>query len=139
MFPFLRLICFWACLLMAGVAVAAAPVSQDTALDGVTFRGQAGEQGKGDHHEEEIRFEGGLFRSPRCEKWGFQPARYTVKKEGDFYHFAVTLPSSDRGTLEWKGTITGNAATATFRWLHKRWYWNIDREYWFKGTRVGDK
>lgn len=138
MFPFLRLICFWACLLMAGVA-AAAPAPQDSALDGLTFKGQAGEQGKGEHHQDTITFEGGLLRAPNCENRGFRPSRYTVRKEGDSYHFAATLSSSDRGILEWTGTITGNVATATFRWLHKRWYWNIDRQYWFKGTLVAGK
>lgn len=138
MIPFLRLICFWTCLLAAGVA-GAASASQDSALDGLTFKGQAGEQGKSDHREDAIAFEGGLLRAHNCEKWGFRPARYTIKKEGDSYHFAATLQSPDKGILEWRGTITGNAATATFRWQHNRWYWNIDRRYWFKGTRVAGK
>lgn len=134
MYSFRRLICFWIFLVVAGVATAG-----DAALDGLKFTGRAGEQGKGDHHDETIGFEGGLFRSPRCEKWGFRPAHYTVKKEGDSYHFAATLTSSDRGTLEWRGTVKGGEATATFRWIEKRWYSNIDRQYWFKGTRVSDR
>lgn len=138
MLTLLRLICFCNCLLIAGMA-AAAPGPHDFALDGLKFKGQTGEQGKGDHHEDTITFEGGLFRSLDCENWGFGPARYTVKKEGDSYYFAATLPSANRGTLEWKGTITGDSATATFRWLHKRWYWNVDRHYWFKGTRAAGK
>lgn len=138
MFPFLRIICFWTCLLMAGVA-GAVPASQDSALDGLTFKGHAGEQGKGEHHEDAIAFEGGVLRAPNCEKRGFRPARYTIRKEGDSYHFAATLQSSDKGVLEWRGIITGNVVTATFRWLHNRWYWDIDRQYWFKGTRVAGK
>ena len=111
------------------------PESEHDALDGLQFKGETGEQGKGDHHEDTITFKDGQFRSLDCENWGFGPAPYSVKKEGDSYHFSATLLSTDRGRLEWKGTITGDTAQATFRWLHERWYWNIDRQYWFKGTR----
>jgi hypothetical protein len=124
-------------LLIASTAVFATDMSPSLrdALDGLQFRGETGEQGKGDHHEDTITFRDGQFRSLDCENWGFGPAPYSVKKEGDSYHFSATLLSPDRGRLEWKGTITGDTAKATFRWLHERWYWNIDRQYWFKGTR----
>lgn len=80
-----------------------------------------------------------MLRAANCEKRGFRPARYTTRKEGDSYHFVATLQSSDKGVLEWRGIITGNVVTATFRWLHNRWYWDIDRQYWFKGTHVAGK
>lgn len=112
-----------------------APTSKNDPLDGLQFKGETGEQGKGDHHEDTITFKDGQFRSLDCESWGFGPAPYSVKKEGDSYHFSATLLSPKRGRLEWKGTITGDAAEGNFRWLHKRWYWTIDRQYWFKGTR----
>lgn len=35
--------------------------------------------------------------------------------------------------MTWDGTIRGNVMDATMRWVQKRWYWNIDRVYWFKG------
>ncbi len=104
-------------------------------LDGTRFSGETGEQGKGDHHRDTITFENGQFRSLDCEGWGFAPAPYTAWKEGDTYYFDATLESADRGTLHWQGVITGDSAEATFRWLHKRWYWTIDRQYWFKGIR----
>jgi hypothetical protein len=104
-------------------------------LDGLQFKGKTGEQGKEEHHEDTIVFENGQFRSLDCESWGFGSAPYSVRKDGDSYHFKAALPSSDRGTLEWHGTITGDVATATFHWFHERWYWNIDRQYWFEGTR----
>lgn len=125
-------------LLLAAHAAAFAdegPTAKSNALDGLQFKGETGEQGKGDHHEDTITFKDGQFRSLDCENWGFGPAPYSVKKEGNSYRFSATLVSPDRGRLEWNGTITGDAAEATFRWLHERWYWNIDRRYWFKGIR----
>lgn len=105
------------------------------ALDGMKFVGETGEQGEKDHHPDTITFEGGKFRSTSCEGHGFGPAPYSVEKQGDTYKFTTTLVSSDTGTLEWKGTITGDTLKATFRWKHKRWFWNIERDYWYRGTR----
>lgn len=115
------------------------PTAKQMNLDGLQFKGKTGEQGKEVHHEDTIVFENGQFRSLDCESWGFGSAPYSVRKDGDSYHFKAALPSPDRGTLEWHGTITGDVATATFRWFHERWYWNIDRQYWFEGTRHSDQ
>ncbi len=138
MLPFARsiLVCLALALGSMGI-VPAADVSNPRrdALDGLQFQGETGEQGKGEHHEDTIAFKGGLFRSLDCETWGFGPAPYRVEKVGESYRFSATLVSPDRGRLEWQGTVTGDSANASFRWLHERWYWNIDRRYWFKGTR----
>jgi hypothetical protein len=112
------------------------PVSQQHALDGIQFSGVTGEQGKAEDHEDTISFKDGVFRSLDCEGWGFGSAPYRAEKVGDSYHFSATLLSPDRGRLEWRGTISGDKAEATFRWRHERWYWDIDRQYWFKGTRL---
>jgi hypothetical protein len=121
---------------VAFAADSQSPVStKHRALDGLRFEGTTGEIGKGDDHHDEITFEDGQFRSLDCENWGFGAAPYTVEKDGNSYHFSATLVSDNRGVLEWKGTVTGDTATGTFRWLHERWYWTIDRQYWFKGTR----
>lgn len=141
MYPSNRAITLGTALLISNIAVHAAdaPISKKGLLDGLRFQGQTGEQGKGDHHEDVITFDNGRFRSLDCENWGFGPAPYTATKEGDAYHFSATLRSDDRGTLGWRGTIRGDSAEARFRWLHERWYWTIDRQYWFKGTRQADR
>ena len=122
--------------MFANTTVFAAEISNpmSKALDGMQFVGQTGEQGKGDHHADTISFEEGIFSSTSCERFGFGPGPYSVVKQGDTYKFSATLVSSDTGTLEWQGTIIGNTADATFRWKHKRWFWTIDRDYWYKGT-----
>lgn len=137
LFPLFHLI--FVCSLLVSVNMSAFAVDdltrENKLLDGLQFQGLTGEQGKEDHHEDTITFQDGQFRSLDCEDWGFGPAPYSVKKIGNSYHFTTTLLSVDRGKLEWKGAITGDSAQADFRWLHKRWYWNIDRLYWFRGKR----
>ena len=52
---------------------------------------------------------------------------------GDGIRFRAETTSPKHGTMIWEGTIRGNVLDATARWIHKRWYWTIDRVYWFKG------
>jgi hypothetical protein len=123
-------------LLMAPIAFAAETTEAPSrALDGLEFVGETGEKGKGDHHADTISFEKGMFRSLDCEGYGFSSAPYSVVRNGDAFEFKATLFSEDLGRLEWSGTIKGKVATGTFRWKHKRWFWTIERNYWFKGTR----
>jgi hypothetical protein len=123
-------------LVVANVTASAAnpPNQTSKVLDGMVFVGETGEQGKNANNPDTISFEGGVFRSTSCSGHGFGPAPYNVVKQGESYKFSTTLVSSDTGTLEWTGTITGGQASATFRWKHKRWFWNIERDYWYKGT-----
>jgi hypothetical protein len=134
---FVRLIPLCVFLLVASANTRAADVPglRSGILDGQQFKGETGEHGKRNHHQDTITFKDGVFRSLDCENWGFGSAPYSARKEGDSYHFSATLLSPERGRLEWKGTITGDVAEGTFRWLHERWYWTIERHYWFKGTR----
>ncbi len=122
--------------ILANIAAFAADTSNpmSKALDGMEFVGETGEQGKKANNPDTISFEEGIFSSTSCERHGFGPAPYSVVKQGDTYKFSATLVSSDTGTLEWQGTIIGNTADATYRWKHKRWFWTIDRDYWYKGT-----
>ncbi|MCU7873056.1 MAG: hypothetical protein KZQ91_09965 [Candidatus Thiodiazotropha sp. (ex Lucinoma borealis)] len=137
MFPLIRpiFVCAFMVLFNAASFAANVLIPENNPLDGSQFHGLTGELGKGDHHKDTITFKNGQFRSLDCEDLGFEPAPYSVKKIGDSYHFTSTLLSTDRGKLEWEGSILGDNAEAKFRWLHKRWYWNIDRQYWFRGKR----
>jgi len=131
--PFL--LCVFLTVVSIAVPATELELSKQHDLDGMEFRGVTGEQGKGQDHEDTISFKDGVFRSLDCEDWGFGTAPYNVERVGDSYHFSAILLSSNRGRLEWRGTITGDTAEATFRWRHERWYWDIDRQYWFMGTR----
>lgn len=137
--PSVRNLCFWAFVLVASTAFAAEKVrTPSQALDGLQFEGETGEQGKGDHHPDTITFKGGMFRSLDCESYGFGPAPYSVVRKENVFEFKATLVSPDLGRLEWVGSISGDVATGTFRWKHKRLFWTIERNYWFKGTRRSD-
>lgn len=130
------LLCVFLTVVSIAAPASALELSKQHDLDGMQFKGFTGGQGKGQDHEDTISFNDGVFRSLDCEGWGFGSALYRVEKVDDSYHFSATLLSPKRGRLEWRGTITGDTAEATFRWRHERWYSDIDRQYWFKGTRV---
>ncbi len=135
---FLHLMLVGMIFMLANVTAFAVNASKPTSnvLDGMKFVGETGEEGKKANNPDTISFEGGVFRSSRCEVLGFGPGTYSVEKQGDTYKFTATLVSPDTGTLEWNGTITGNTVNGKIRWQHTRWLvWKIDRNYWYKGTR----
>ena len=105
------------------------------ALDGMRFVGPTGAAGKGADHEDVVVFADGMFRSAQCEKFGFGASSYTATDRDGVVHFTAATTSPTSGKLEWQGRIDGDSVEATFLWTKERWYWNIRREYWFKGSR----
>ncbi|OGP32820.1 MAG: hypothetical protein A2X88_07095 [Deltaproteobacteria bacterium GWC2_65_14] len=106
-------------------------------LDGKTFHVKAGEQGKGADHDDYLIFQDGMFTSSGCvESWNFRNAAYSATAEDGGIRFLAQLVSTTHGTLTWDGTVRGDAVDATARWVHEKWYWTIDREYWYRGSRV---
>ncbi len=105
------------------------------ALDGMRFVGPTGTAGNGPDHEDVVVFADGMFRSARCEEFGFGAATYTATNRDGVIHFTATMTSPTSGNLEWQGQIDGDSVEATFKWTKERWYWTIRREYWFKGSR----
>ena len=104
-------------------------------LDGMAFVGENGEVGKqlAEYEKEEIVFEGGMFTSVSCEPYNFASGPYNAKAiDGKIYFDAVT-ESPTHGKITWNGIIEGEDAEVTFVWTKERWYWDIRREYWFKG------
>ena len=102
-------------------------------LDGKTFVGQNGSKGKEADHPDEFVFAGGLFRSASCDDYGFGKGEYDASvKDGVIYFQAVTT-SPSHGRIQWQGKVDGDQLEATFIWTKERWYWDIRKEYWFKG------
>lgn len=109
---------------------------QNHLLDGMAFVGENGEVGKqlAEYEKEEIVFEDGMFTSVSCEPYNFSSGPYNAKAiDGKIYFDAVT-ESPTHGKISWNGVIEGEDATVSFVWTKERWYWDIRREYWFKGT-----
>ncbi len=117
-----------------GTDPAAKHVVASRVLDGKKFAGPGGAKGRKPHHNDELVFEDGMFRSAQCEKWGFGAGPYTATIQGDTVHFRAETTSPTQGNLVWQGKVRGDTLEATFLWTKERWYWTIRNEYWFKGT-----
>ena len=104
-------------------------------LDGMAFVGNNGEKGREldpDEHEE-IMFENGRFRSVSCAPYNFGDNEYSTTVVGNAIHFEAVTMSPSHGKIVWRGSVEGDTALVTFVWTKERWYWDIHREYWFKG------
>jgi hypothetical protein len=104
-------------------------------LDEKTFLVKSGEKGKeASHHNDYLIFRDGMFVSSDCgELLDFRESTYSATTEGDGIRFRAQSTSPTHGTMIWDGTVRGDVIDATARWIDKRWYWTIDRMYWFKG------
>lgn len=104
-------------------------------LDGKIFLVQSGEQGKdASHHDDYLIFRDGQFTSSDCAVvLDFRESTYSATTEGDGIRFRAQSTSPAHGTMIWDGIVRGDDMNATARWIHERWYWTIDRMYWFKG------
>ena len=105
-------------------------------LDGKSFVGKNGEVGQklAEYEDEEIVFMDGLFTSISCEPYNFGSSPYTASLVDGKIHFSAVTESPTHGTIAWQGVIDGDRAEVTFVWTKERWYWDIRREYWFRGT-----
>jgi len=104
-------------------------------LDGKSFVGKNGEVGKdlAEYEDEEIVFENGMFTSVSCDPYNFGSSPYNANAVGGKIHFDAVTQSPTHGKISWTGIIDGDQAEVKFVWTKERWYWDIRREYWFKG------
>lgn len=84
-------------------------------LDGKTFQIQVTEPGKPPQPDELI-FAAGKLDSTECRKYGFAPAAYTVKKEGNAMSFTSEAKSEKEGTNRWTGKVEGDRVSGTLEW-----------------------
>ncbi len=102
-------------------------------LDGKTFFVQTGEKGGKSDHGDYLIFRDGMLLSTACLAYGFRETAYTATTDGDEIRFRVEMVSPTYGHWNWEGTVRGDVLDATARWTRDRWYWKLDREYWFRG------
>ncbi|MCP2500665.1 MAG: hypothetical protein NCA08_03740 [Deltaproteobacteria bacterium] len=119
----------------SAVAAEASPsaVTASNPLDGKSFIAQSGEKDKQESNKDTIVFRNGRFLSEGCSPFGFKDAPYQATVDGDAIRFHAETHSPTHGTMIWDGTVKDNAIEATSIWTRERWYWNIKREYWYKG------
>lgn len=104
-------------------------------LDGKTFFVRTGAKGKNADHDDYLIFRDGMFVSSGCVEQIFGASAYSADADavGGGIRFRVKTVSPTHGAMTWEGTVRGDTVDATARWIDKRWYWTIDRMYWFRG------
>jgi hypothetical protein len=100
----------------------------------MSFVGSLGPEGEPGDRDDVIHFADGQFWSENCVPCGFPPGRYWVRYEDDEIHFRGNLRSPDNGEFSYRGVVQGNRLTVTMNWRKERWYWSLDRDFWFEGT-----
>lgn len=111
--------------MVEGVAATAA------LLDGRSFAGRLGEKGKSRGDADSFVFRNGEFRSTACDAYGFGASPYRASRQGGDVTFEATTRSAREGTMEWKGTISGDKVNGTILWTRTG---KAPVEYWFSGT-----
>ena len=105
-------------------------------LDGMTFASELGPDGKPADVMDTLVFANGLFVSAECERRCNYPAHpYFVRQNGDKIEFLSETRCPDKDAkIVWRGTVDEDTIQGTFTWTVARWYWTIEKEFWFKGT-----
>jgi len=111
-------------LLLAGRSAVQSPARAaggHGALDGKSFVGSTGPQGKAADGKETIVFADGRFRSLACDPYGFGDADYTTTTAADgALRFHAVTKSAKQGTIEWDGVVRAGKLDATFVWTTKK-------------------
>jgi hypothetical protein len=98
------------------LAGAPAARADGAALDGKSFSGESGEQGKTASEKDTLVFAGGKFHSTACDEYGFAEAPYRVRGEGSTLRFEADSSSPSEGSIHWSGTVRGDLLDGTFVW-----------------------
>ncbi|NNC99347.1 MAG: hypothetical protein HKN85_04115 [Gammaproteobacteria bacterium] len=107
-------------------------------LDGLTFRGALGPDGKPKDTPDTFVFENGTFVSKECELKCQYPARpYFVRTNGGKTEFVseTHCPYKD-ASIVWRGTVDGDRIEGKSTWIVKRWYWTVENTFEFEGKLV---
>lgn len=107
-------------------------------LDGLTFRGALGPDGKPKDIPDIFVFENGTFISKECELQCKYPARpYFIRANGGTTEFIseTQCPYKDAKII-WRGTVEGNRIKGKSTWVVKRWYWTVENTFEFEGKLV---
>lgn len=102
-------------------------------LDGMVFEGKFGPKGGPADQQDTLHFGGGKFWSANCVPCGFPPGEYWVRRTSEGLHFRGTLTSEDSGVFTYEGVVRDEEIEVSINWRKERWYWTIDRDFWFRG------
>ena len=107
-------------------------------LDGMTFAGEVGVVGKPADIMDTLVFSKGMFVSTECERRCNYPASayFAREKDGGTEFITETRCPNKDAKLVWRGTVKNDKISGTMSWTSKRWYWTVEKEFWFKGTLI---
>jgi hypothetical protein len=90
---------------------ASAPAAHGV-LDGKVFEVQLVD-GSGKKDQDQLVFDAASFESSACRPYGFKPAKYTGRAQGEDVTFESTAVAKDAGTNAWTGTVHGSSVRGT--------------------------
>lgn len=104
-------------------------------LDGMSFSSELGLAGESGDIDDRLVFEDGLFVSTECDRrCGYPPQPYFTRQVGDRIEFtSIAHCTYKDATIVWQGTVEDGAIKGIFTWTVNRWYWTIEKEFWFEG------
>lgn len=107
-------------------------------LDGMTFSSKLGLAGKPGDVDDRLAFQNGLFVSTECDRRCGYPAQpYFARHVGARIEFVSEARCLYKdATIVWRGAVEGGTIRGTFTWTLDRWYWTIEKEFWFEGRLV---
>jgi hypothetical protein len=109
-------------------------------LEGKSFAGELGPLGKTAISTDLLEFRDGKFISQECErKCGYTDGIYWVRSDPDSDGIQVMSETpclKSDATIVWRGTVKGDEIEGVFTWTSRRWYWTIEKEFWFNGKLV---
>ena len=113
-------------------------VTTSALLDGMTFSSELGPLGKPADVQDTLVFANGTFVSTECDRrCGYPPAPYFVRRVQDKIEFISESQCLHKdATLVWRGTVDDGTIKGRLSWSAHRWYWTIEKEFWFAGTLV---
>ncbi len=104
-------------------------------LDGMTFTGALGPDGKPKDIADTFVFANGKFVSRECELRCKYPARpYFVRQNGNQTEFVseTQCPYKDAKII-WRGIVKGDTVKGVSTWTVRRWYWTVENRFEFEG------
>jgi hypothetical protein len=146
--------CIWALVFIAYACADALPAPRPVAVnptaiaeaiekdfDGRIYIAAFGQDGKLSNGSDVVRFDKGIMSSDNCIRFGFMPAPYFLRVDGNKTYFHADMPSKEQGLMRFSGFIENDNISASAKWKQVRWYWSVDVELRFEGKRAnpGDK
>ena len=100
-------------------------------LDGKTFSGEMGEQGKDKGEAQTFVFRDGGFEAPATSRWGFTTGAYTAEQDGTTIIFSSETQSPKQGKMRWSGTVLDGQLEGVMTWYKGK---KGPVRYWIRGA-----